>query len=102
MPHFTAGQKPPLDKVRGEDGEKRLLEQGNGQDGKTDPLGQEMAEDGENQPLEREMVEGLWQNAPRVDLVCRTFSKGLRLFWTVFFPTYLVSLNTLRYCCAIV
>lgn len=43
------------------------------------------------QPLQQGVAEDVWENAPRLDLVCRTFSAGLRTFWVVFFPTYLVS-----------
>lgn len=32
-----------------------------------------------------------WDSAPRFDLVCRAYSGGIKVFWDVFFPTYLVS-----------
>lgn len=32
-----------------------------------------------------------WDSAPRFDLVCRAYSGGIKTFWNVFFPTYLVS-----------
>lgn len=32
-----------------------------------------------------------WENAPRVDLVARTFAGGVNAFWNIFLPTYLVS-----------
>ena len=32
-----------------------------------------------------------WENAPRIDLVCRTYSAGADILWRVFFPSYLVS-----------
>lgn len=37
-----------------------------------------------------------WANAPRVDLVVRTFAVSLRIFWSVFFPTYLVGEYVLK------
>lgn len=32
-----------------------------------------------------------WQNAPRIDLVCRTYGGAIQIFWQTFIPTYLVS-----------
>lgn len=38
------------------------------------------------------LVEGVdWQNAPRIDLVCRTYGAAIQIFWQTFIPTYLVS-----------
>lgn len=31
-----------------------------------------------------------WENAPRVDLVCRTYGGSLHIMWNTFFPGYLV------------
>ncbi|CAN0080627.1 unnamed protein product [Ectocarpus sp. 6 AP-2014] len=37
------------------------------------------------------LVEGVnWQNAPRIDLVCRTYGAAIQIFWQTFIPTYLM------------
>ncbi|CAM9706896.1 unnamed protein product, partial [Pylaiella littoralis] len=51
----------------------------------------EGATDGQQQPFLQQPANDVWENAPRVDLVLRTYSNGLKIFWNVFFPTYLVS-----------
>lgn len=33
----------------------------------------------------------VWENAPRVDLVCRTYGGSLHIMWNTFLPSYLVS-----------
>ncbi|CAB1105766.1 unnamed protein product [Ectocarpus sp. CCAP 1310/34] len=39
-----------------------------------------------------EPEEGIdWKNAPRVDLVTRTFAGGVKAFWDIFLPSFLVS-----------
>ncbi|CAN0126901.1 unnamed protein product [Scytosiphon promiscuus] len=38
--------------------------------------------------LDKHLVD--WENAPRVDLVCRTYSGGLYTMWNIFFPSYLL------------
>lgn len=32
-----------------------------------------------------------WENAPRMDLVCRTYGGSLHIMWNTFMPSYLVS-----------
>lgn len=36
-----------------------------------------------------------WENAPRVDLVCRTYGGSLHIWWNIFMPSYLVSQSSL-------
>lgn len=45
----------------------------------------------EKQPIGQPNANGAWENAPRIDLVCRAYSGTLKIFWDIFFPTYLVS-----------
>ncbi|CAM9310578.1 unnamed protein product [Pylaiella littoralis] len=51
---------------------------------------QEVAE-GEKQPTLalQPKANGTWENAPRIDLVCRAYSGSLKIYWDIFFPAYL-------------
>lgn len=40
-----------------------------------------------------EIGTGAWEDAPRVDLVCRSFGDAVDIFWRIFMPTYLVSVH---------